>query len=92
MSPLGPEKGLCRGESHVHVTESHLACEQALVGGGEGRRGREEGEPAPMSQEFEYLHRKSRCKMLLGGYQLNLVLASLLFACIVLNGGKQSFY
>ena len=45
---------------------SHLACEQVLWGalavGWE-----KEGELATMSQEFEYLHRKSRCKLLIGG-------------------------
>ena len=45
---------------------SQVACEQAvlsaLVAGQE-----KEGELATRSQEFEYLHRKSRCEMLIGG-------------------------
>ena len=39
-----------------------LACEQ--VGGGAGKK---EGELATTSLEFEYLHRKSHCEMLIGG-------------------------
>jgi len=44
----------------------HLACEQVLRGalavGWE-----KEGELATTSQEFEYLHRKSQYKLLIGG-------------------------
>jgi len=49
------------------LTEARiLACEQALQH--DLAAGREkEGELATMSQEFEILHRKSRCKMLIGG-------------------------
>ena len=43
-----------------------LACEQALRGAlAAGRE--KEGELATRSLEFEYLHRKSRCEMLIGG-------------------------
>ena len=45
---------------------SHLTCEQVLRGvlaaGWE-----KEGKLATTSQEFKYLHRKSRCEMLIGG-------------------------
>jgi len=44
----------------------NITCEQALRG--DLAAGREkEGELATTSQEFESLHRKSRCKMLIGG-------------------------
>ena len=34
--------------------------------------GREkEGELATMSQEFEYMHRKTRCEILIGGDDIN---------------------
>ena len=47
-------------------TEVSVTCKQALRG--DLAAGREkEGELATMSQEFEFLHRKSRCKMLIGG-------------------------
>ena len=39
------------------------ACSLGCPGGGAGK----EGELATTSLEFEYLHRKSRCEMLLGG-------------------------
>ena len=43
-----------------------VACEQALRGFlAAGRR--REGELATTSLEFEYLHRKNRCEMLIGG-------------------------
>ena len=42
------------------------ACEQALQGALAPRR-KKEGELATTSLEFEYLHRKSRCEMLIGG-------------------------
>ena len=43
-----------------------IACEQALRGAlAAGRE--KEGELATTSLEFEYLHRKSRCEMLIGG-------------------------
>ena len=43
-----------------------IACEQArrgALGGGAGK----EGDLATTSLEFEYLHQKSRCEMLIGG-------------------------
>ena len=43
-----------------------LACKQALLGALLARR-EKEGELATTSLEFEYLHRKSRCEMLIGG-------------------------
>ena len=43
-----------------------VACEQALQGALAAGRERE-GEFATTSLEFEYLHQKSRCKMLIGG-------------------------
>ena len=43
-----------------------VACEQGLRGAlAAGRE--KEGELATTSLEFEYLHRKSRCEMLIGG-------------------------
>ena len=43
-----------------------LACEQALRGAlAAGRE--KKGELATTSLQFEYLHRKSRCEMLIGG-------------------------
>jgi len=42
-----------------------LACEQAVRGALSAGRERE-GELATTSLEFEYLHRKSRCEMLIG--------------------------
>ena len=44
---------------------SHLACEQVLRGAPAAVR-EKEGELATTSLEFEYLHRKSRCDMLIG--------------------------
>ena len=45
---------------------SCVTCEQALRGAlAAGRE--KEGELATSSPEFEYLHRRSRCKMLIGG-------------------------
>ena len=46
--------------------EKRLACEQALrsaLAAGQEK----EGELATTSLEFEYLHRESRCEMLIGG-------------------------
>ena len=43
-----------------------VACEQALRGVLVAGRGKE-GELATTSLEFEYLYRKSRCEMLIGG-------------------------
>ena len=44
-----------------------MACDQALRGAlAAGRE--KEGDLATTSLEFEYPHRKSRCKMLIGGY------------------------
>ena len=43
-----------------------LACEQALWGAlAAGRE--KEGDLAPTSLEFEYLHQKRQCEMLIGG-------------------------
>ena len=47
-----------------------IACEQALRGALAAEQ-KKEGELATTSLEFEYLHRKSRCKMLIGGYDLS---------------------
>ena len=46
--------------------QSSLACEQALRGALVAGREKER-ELATTSLEFEYLHRKSRCEMLIGG-------------------------
>ena len=43
-----------------------LACEQALRGAPAAGR-EKEGQLATRSMEFEYLYRKSRCEMLIGG-------------------------
>ena len=47
------------------VTALVLTCEQALRGALAARL-LKEGELATTSLEFKYLHRKSRCKMLIG--------------------------
>ena len=44
----------------------NIACEQAHRGALTAGR-EKEGELATTSLEFEYLHRKSRCEMLIGG-------------------------
>ena len=44
-----------------------LACEQALSSGGGAGEDERRRELATMSQEFEYLRRKIRRKMLIGG-------------------------
>ena len=47
-------------------SSSQVACEQAVLS--TLAAGKEkEGELATRSQEFEYLHQKSRCEMLIGG-------------------------
>ena len=47
-------------------SSSQVACEQAVLSAlAAGQE--KEGELATRSQEFEYLHRKSRCEMLIGG-------------------------
>ena len=47
-------------------SSSQVACEQAVLSAlAAGQE--KEGEVATRSQEFEYLHRKSRCEMLIGG-------------------------
>ena len=48
------------------TTTADIACEQALSGGGGAKEGKMERELATTSQEFEYLHRKFRCKILIG--------------------------
>ena len=47
-----------------------VACDQALRGAlAAGRE--KEGDLATTYLEFEYPHRKSRCKMLIGGYDIS---------------------
>ena len=48
------------------VISSYIAYEQALWGAPAAGR-EKDGELATMSLEFEYLHRKSRFEMLIGG-------------------------
>ena len=48
------------------IVEANVACEQALRGALAARR-EKEGELATTSLEFEYLHQKSRCEILIGG-------------------------
>ena len=50
----------------MQVTGGGVACEQALRGALTVRR-EKEGELATTSLEFEYMHRKRRCEMLIGG-------------------------
>ena len=51
--------------SNVNLFIRQQACKQALWHAlGAGRE--KEGELATSSQEFEYLHQKSQCKMLIG--------------------------
>ena len=48
------------------ILEANLVCEQALRGAlAVGME--KEGELVTTSLEFEYLHQKSRCQMLIGG-------------------------
>ena len=54
----------------LDLTESKVAREQALRGFLEALR-EKEGELAITSLEFEHLHRKSRCEMLIGGHDIN---------------------
>ena len=49
-----------------HFNHIDVACEQAL-GGALAAGQDKEGELATTSLEFDYLHRKSRCEMLIGG-------------------------
>ena len=84
-------KNLCSVQGDIII----IACEQALRGAlAAGRE--KKGELATKSPEFEYLHRKSRCEMLIGGHDLRkdvitlgkcfvYIRARLLFALI---GGK----
>ena len=58
----------CRRYQRTILTfwDFFIACEQALRGAlATGRE--KEGELATTFLEFEYLHRKSRCEMLIGG-------------------------
>ena len=48
------------------ILEANLVCEQALRGALVAGWGKE-GELVTTSLEFEYLHQKSRCQMLIGG-------------------------
>ena len=52
--------------SHGQLITNMLACEQALQGAMAARQEKER-ELAIRSLEFEYLRRKSQCKMLIGG-------------------------
>ena len=58
------------GPFHETKTRRRIACGQtprdALEAGRE-----KEGELATTSLEFEYLHRKSRCEMLIGGNDIS---------------------
>ena len=63
----------------------YIVCEQALwaalAAGWE-----KEGELATMSLEFEYLHRKSQCKMLIGGDDISndaITLGICVFQCLL---------
>ena len=57
---------LLRQKIIYSLSPSNRACEQALRGAlAAGRE--KEGELATTSLKFEYLHRKSRCKKLIGG-------------------------
>ena len=49
----------------MNLLTSLLACEQTLRGAMAAER-EKEGELATTSLEFEYLHRKSQCEMLIG--------------------------
>ena len=49
----------------MNLLTSLLACEQTLWGAMAAGRERE-GELATTSLEFEYLHQKSQCEMLIG--------------------------
>ena len=51
---------------HVFHLIKKVACERALRGTLAAAR-EKEGELATASLKFEYLHRKSRCEMLIGG-------------------------
>ena len=49
----------------MNLLTSLLACEQTLLGAMAAGR-EKEGELATTSLEFEYLHGKSQCEMLIG--------------------------
>ena len=60
-----------------------VACDQALRGAlAAGRE--KEGDLATTSLEFEYPHRKSRCKMLIGGYDISndIITLGTFFQCL----------
>ena len=52
--------------SHGRLITNMVACEQALQGALAAGREKER-ELATRSLEFEYLHQKSQCEMLIGG-------------------------
>jgi len=51
----------------VFDDNSGYSLQASSLGGGGAKEGKMEREFATTSQEFEYLHRKFRCKMLIGG-------------------------
>ena len=56
----------------LHVSRGDLgpcccSLRASSLGGGGAIEGKMEKELPTMSQEFEYLHRKFQCKMLIGG-------------------------
>ena len=58
------------GPLHETKTRCRIVCEQALRDVLEVGR-EKEGDLATTSLEFEYLHRKSRCEMLIGGNDIS---------------------
>ena len=58
------------GSLHETKTRRRIACEQTPRDAREAGR-KKEGELATTSLEFEYLHRKSRCEMLIGGSDIS---------------------
>ena len=69
-----------------------VACDQALRGAlAAGRE--KEGDLATTSLEFEYPHRKSRCKMLIGGYDISndIITLGTLFSMFVYIRARSCF-
>ena len=52
---------------HCKLLDLRVLSVRASFPGGYGGRAGKEGEPATSSLEFEYLHRKTRCEMPIGG-------------------------
>ena len=70
------------GFSQTGQLKKKKACVQALPGALAAKQ-EKGGELATMYLEFEYLHQKSQCEMLIGGDDVTLVMMSIPFACVL---------